>query len=681
MGGVKKSGVGCYQLFKRRAYIVHYSDCRFNSRSDMGFVVVLRTPRPSTMCSQRWLYAAAIAAMGVLLAVTPLCAQVVDRGDGTTTFETGGSFPLWTGEWVFEVPALEFEPTLELEVGFSSEEPEAFGAFLDSFSLTLQTTDGVSTAVLVTMDPTGAVWAPETPGGVAVDLLDLNTLEAVIYDLDPVFPYTLSFSVSYSLPDTFADGGLTLYGDLFDNQNEWNSVAYVTSPRISRLPAVDVSAFADDLTLLLSRSGVGLLTVTNAGPDVATTVVVSGVSGAGAGVLAGAGSSGLWVAGTNGWIWEVGVLPAGGSAQLELTLAGEVEGEWTQAISVQADELETSYSNNTFVWSGEVLPLTGLELALVGDSQRVLEEEWTDGIVVTNGGPSAATGVRLQGVVPAGLRLLSDGVTVRGDGTWELDLGDIAVGQMETVELRWRALEAGSWTNAVELSGAESNVEGVRLLARWVVEVESPLEPFVRVESADRVDGEYLLESAAIVDGAAGLVRVREFGRASFYRLRSTPRARIADFAVVDSRRVELGYFYDPELFVVEGAVAPDGEWSEVSAVELRLEEQRVVVAKATAPPFLRIRSEAEVNSTGIAQEGDGFMRSFEIMGGEPVLESSSVPEGPYSEESGVGVDPVARRVVRLVDGGQRFYRLVSDRELRVTSMLKEGRDLLIYFE
>lgn len=615
----------------------------------------------------------------VCVFVPGLRSQVLLDG-AITSIRTGENNPLLTAEWAFDVPSYEFEPVLELEFGFSSEEPEALGLFLDSFSLTLQGGAAGETSLLVTSDPTGVVWAPDTPGALVVDLLDLAYAEASFATLDPVYPLSSAFSVSYRLPESYAGEALHLYGDLFNNLNEWASVAYVIAPRISSLPAVDVSVTTSDVGLLLSRGAVGFVTVTNSGPDDASGVVVTAVVTGGVGIAGGVAESGVWSVSTEGWVWEVGFVGAGEAVMLELSFTGDAEGGWSQVVSVEAVELETAYANNSVSWTGQVLPLSGLEIGLVGDSLRLLEEEWTDVLVVTNRGPSMATGVSLRGVVPEGLMLVGGGVTDNRDGSWGLEMGDLAAGGGVEVELVWRAVSLGVWTNRADLSGLEVNAEGLRAGVEWQVQVENPVEPYVRVESAARPDGVYTLESAAVVDEGGGLVAIRDFGRSRFYLLESVPRARIVAFERLDGREV-LNYLYDPEVFVLEGADSLDGSWSEVTDAQHRPEEEIILVVKAASPALLRIRSEVEVVITGIEDLGEELRVSYAVQGDVPVLLGASLPQGPYAPEVGIQVDVEARELSRPVEGRRRFYRLVSDRSVRVTSISTEGRDLVISFE
>ena len=75
-----------------------------------------------------------------------------------------------------QVPAT--SARLSFEFGFATDERPELGAFLDSFSLTLRTTDTVSTSLLLTSDESGVTWAPDSPPALALDpnSLDRNPI-------------------------------------------------------------------------------------------------------------------------------------------------------------------------------------------------------------------------------------------------------------------------------------------------------------------------------------------------------------------------------------------------------------------------------------------------------------------------------------------------------------------------
>jgi hypothetical protein len=166
---------------------------------------------------------------------------ITEEGD-TTVFRTGSPEPLLTLSLPLLFPDSTREPSLEFEFGFGTEEVDVPASFFDSFSVTLQPADVSRTALLLTVDTTGLVRAPNNPGGLTLVGEDLDLETVTFPDLSPTLELQSAFTVSYALPSDWAEGSATLYFDLFDNQNALASLAYVRNVRIEALPPTDQPA-------------------------------------------------------------------------------------------------------------------------------------------------------------------------------------------------------------------------------------------------------------------------------------------------------------------------------------------------------------------------------------------------------------------------------------------------------
>ena len=180
-------------------------------------------------------------AMGALLLQVSLLGQggIVTEGS-LTVFRTGSGEPFLPLALELSVPDLEVEPRLTFTFGFATAEPELPGTFSDSFSVTFEQVDHRATALLLTSDRTGVLWAPLNPGGLVLPHGAISFTEAAFADLAPLFEFKRAYSVSYTLPPELAGGPTRLWLDLFDNQNAFASLAYVRDVRITTLPSTNL---------------------------------------------------------------------------------------------------------------------------------------------------------------------------------------------------------------------------------------------------------------------------------------------------------------------------------------------------------------------------------------------------------------------------------------------------------
>lgn len=172
--------------------------------------------------------------LAVAIGLSPFCARAYDwiyPGSGGFLF-TGGGSSFATTNFALSVNPAWANCRLQLGFGFATDETNAISSFQDSFSITLQTQDYLSTLLLQTADVNGVTWAPENPGGLEVSP-DLVLREA-LQPTDAVAGYDMAFSfaVSLVLPSAFVGTTSMLYLDLFDNGNALNSVGWLSYARL-----------------------------------------------------------------------------------------------------------------------------------------------------------------------------------------------------------------------------------------------------------------------------------------------------------------------------------------------------------------------------------------------------------------------------------------------------------------
>ncbi|HSH17469.1 MAG TPA: PEP-CTERM sorting domain-containing protein, partial [Verrucomicrobiae bacterium] len=159
----------------------------------------------------------------LLCALSLLASQPILRAQG----EIGGvrvlrpevGAGLVTEAVEFSFGAAVVDPGLRLRFGFGTDEGLGPGGFGDSFTLTLQDDGGTLTLVLVTMDAGGPVWAPPTPGTTPVAPESLAWSAIAYPSLTPVLAHRWAYELAVALPQSAVGRPLTLYFDLFNNQD------------------------------------------------------------------------------------------------------------------------------------------------------------------------------------------------------------------------------------------------------------------------------------------------------------------------------------------------------------------------------------------------------------------------------------------------------------------------------
>ena len=139
---------------------------------------------------------------------------------------------------------------------------------------------------------------------------------------------------------------------------------------------------------------------------------------------------------------ELGNMAVGQSETVTIivTVAPSARDTLFNSATVTGNEPEIDIDNNTASVVTTVQPLIDLAITKTDDPSTALAgQNLTYTLVVTNLGPSDATGVTVLDDLPADVAFVSanstQGVTNFADGTITVDLGDLVVGQSETVTI------------------------------------------------------------------------------------------------------------------------------------------------------------------------------------------------------------------------------------------------------
>ena len=174
------------------------------------------------------------------------------------------------------------------------------------------------------------------------------------------------------------------------------------------------------------------IVLTNNGPGQATGVKLTDLLPAGITYVSNGLSQGTYSSVSG--IWTVGVVNAGSSASLTITArvnSATAGTSITNIVTISAmDQADTNPGNNS---STAIVTVVGADLGVakaVDDAAPFVGNKITYTVVLTNNGPSAATGVALTDLMPTGLTYVSNQVSqgsyASGSGIWTV--GGVSVG-------------------------------------------------------------------------------------------------------------------------------------------------------------------------------------------------------------------------------------------------------------
>ena len=174
--------------------------------------------------------------VGLFLAVVP--PPLTAQDGGFTVLRTGGGNALVTEAVhlpeIVQTPLI--SPRLELNFGFATDELFGPGQIFDSFTATLSAPRDQTSAILFVIDASGLVLVPPTPDTLA---LDRNTFLLSPIDfpsLTPILEHRSAFHLALPVPAEFAGQPMTLFFDLFDNQNSTPSLGWFSGVTIVSVP-------------------------------------------------------------------------------------------------------------------------------------------------------------------------------------------------------------------------------------------------------------------------------------------------------------------------------------------------------------------------------------------------------------------------------------------------------------
>jgi uncharacterized repeat protein (TIGR01451 family) len=204
------------------------------------------------------------------------------------------------------------------------------------------------------------------------------------------------------------------------------------------------------------------MSVTNNGPSPASGVTVTNVLPASMAITSANASQGSLSIFGNVVVCNLGSLAAGAHASAVIVATATTEGTFVASSSVTANQLDPLSPNNTASATSTVGPAADLAIS-ISDSPDpvVVRSNLTYQIVVTNRGPSTATGVTLSGNLPPGVTLVSSNttqgiITINGSSV-NVDIGTLNNNAAVTVTLKVFATVNGTITFSAAVTGNQTD--------------------------------------------------------------------------------------------------------------------------------------------------------------------------------------------------------------------------------
>jgi uncharacterized repeat protein (TIGR01451 family) len=255
--------------------------------------------------------------------------------------------------------------------------------------------------------------------------------------------------------------------------------------------AVDLHVALDPLSEpgLLGQPLTFSLTVTNRGPGLATGVRVEDHFGEGLALISAEMSLGISTNEEGTIVFNLGDLPSGAGAAVTVVVAPTRVGLVTNVVEVTAQEEELNADDNTVVSVVMIDPAMDLSV-----SQEVAPDPATPGqeiayvVTVTNLGPSLATGVQVNNILPEGVELLSietgQGTATNIDGAVRFEMGELAPLAGTTVTLTVRSSQPGLFTNTATVAGYGADPNPANNTAQIVHQIRQDADLAIEVSTS-----------------------------------------------------------------------------------------------------------------------------------------------------------------------------------------------------
>jgi uncharacterized repeat protein (TIGR01451 family) len=215
---------------------------------------------------------------------------------------------------------------------------------------------------------------------------------------------------------------------------------------------VGVSIVALPATVFVTSNVTFTVTVTNRGPGAVSAITLTNVVPAGLALVSVTPSQGSCNSAGGVINCNLGSLAVNGSASISVTANATTSGGFSDTATVSLFETDTNPANDSAAASVTVNPLADLGISQTAAPNPVAAgSNTTASIVITNRGPSSATGVVFTNLVSAGTAVMaiqpSQGSCTLAGNTVNCTLGTIASSSSASVMIILRPSTEGTITN------------------------------------------------------------------------------------------------------------------------------------------------------------------------------------------------------------------------------------------
>ncbi|WP_141672816.1 choice-of-anchor L domain-containing protein, partial [Flavobacterium crassostreae] len=200
------------------------------------------------------------------------------------------------------------------------------------------------------------------------------------------------------------------------------------------------------------------LTASNSGPSLGSGIVVNDLLPSGYTFVSATPSAGSYASGTG--VWSVGTLASGSNATLSIVATVKATGSYTNTATITSPDSDPTPGNNTSTVTPVPVPKSNISVVkTVNNATPDVGNNVVFTIVASNAGPSAATSVVVNDLLPSGYTYVSSTVSTgtynSATGVWAV--GNLATGASQTLTVTALVKATGSYANIANITASESD--------------------------------------------------------------------------------------------------------------------------------------------------------------------------------------------------------------------------------
>ncbi len=264
---------------------------------------------------------------------------------------------------------------------------------------------------------------------------------------------TLTINATANSTGDFTNTATITDADQFD-PNVGNNTANATI--VTQSADLALTKVTSDATPNVGDEITFTLTLTNAGTDLATNVVVTDLLPSGYTFVSSSTTFGTYSATTG--LWNVGSVSTTQTPVLTIGASVLSTGDYNNTATITAaDQDDPTTTNNSSTANVDAQTADLSIVKLINTSTPIPGAQVVYTITVTNNGPDAATGVTVSDRLPSGLTFVtatpSAGTYDSNTGIWTV--GGLVNSSSATLVLTGTVLTTGNFTNVANIAGAD----------------------------------------------------------------------------------------------------------------------------------------------------------------------------------------------------------------------------------